>query len=66
MWSLVIAKDVFGEFRRAGLMDAATAARYRRAVLEPGGGRPAAELVQAFLGRPFSFDAFQAWLEAGD
>jgi thimet oligopeptidase len=65
MWSLVIAKDVFGEFRRAGLMDRATAARYRRAVLEPGGTRPAAELVQAFLGRPFSFDAFQAWLDGG-
>ena len=64
MWSLVIAKDVFGEFRRAGIMDAATAARYRREVLEPGGARPAADLVRSFLGRPFSFDAFAAWLEA--
>ena len=64
MWSLVIAKDLFSEFQRVGLMDPATARRYRRAVLEPGGSRPAAELVQAFLGRPSGFEAYRAWLEA--
>lgn len=65
MWSLVIAKDLFGEFRRAGLLDQATARRYRRCVLEPGGSRPAAELVREFLGRPSGFEAYRAWLEAG-
>ncbi len=65
MWSLVIAKDLFSEFKKAGLMDPATARRYRRAVLEPGGSRPAAELVRDFLGRESAFDAYQAWLEAG-
>ena len=64
MWSLVIAKDLFGVFRQVGMNDPGPAARYRKAVLEPGGSRPAAELVQAFLGRPFSFDAFGAWLDA--
>jgi len=64
MWSLVIAKDLFGEFRREGLFAPGPAARYRRAVLEAGGSRPAAELVEAFLGRPFAFDAFAAWLDA--
>ncbi len=64
MWSLVIAKDLFTVFRREGLLAPAPAARYRKAILEPGGSRPAAELVQAFLGRPFSFDAFGTWLEA--
>jgi thimet oligopeptidase len=64
MWSLVIAKDLFGEFRAAGLSHRPTALRYRKEILEPGGSRPAAELVHAFLGRPFSFDAFQAWLDA--
>jgi Zn-dependent oligopeptidase len=63
MWSLVIAKDLFGAFRKDDLLDPEPAARYRRAVLEPGGSRPAAELVQAFLGRPFSFDAFSRWLD---
>ncbi|ACL63783.1 Thimet oligopeptidase [Anaeromyxobacter dehalogenans 2CP-1] len=64
MWSLVIAKDLFGPFREAGLLDPAPARRYRRAVLEPGGSKPAAELVKDFLGRPHAFDAFAAWLEA--
>jgi len=48
MWSLVIAKDLFGAFRREGLMNAATALRYRKAVLEPGGGAKAADLVRDF------------------
>ncbi|HYD42444.1 MAG TPA: M3 family metallopeptidase [Anaeromyxobacter sp.] len=64
MWSLVIAKDLFGPFRKAGLLDAEVARRYRDAILAPGGSRPAAELVERFLGRPHAFDAFAAWLEA--
>ena len=64
MWSLVIAKDLFGAFRREGLLSADTAARYRRAVLDPGGGAPAAQLVRSFLGREVSFDAFAEWLNA--
>jgi thimet oligopeptidase len=64
MWSLVIAKDLFGPFRAAGIMDAAVARRYRKAILEPGGSKPAAELVKDFLGRPHGFEAYEAWLEA--
>ena len=36
--------------------------RYRDAVLEPGGSKPAAELVKDFLGRPYAFEAYEAWL----
>jgi thimet oligopeptidase len=64
MWSLVIAKDLFGPFRAAGLMDPGPARRYRKAVLEAGGTKPAAELVKDFLGRPHAFDAYEAWLDA--
>jgi thimet oligopeptidase len=64
MWSMVIAKDLFSVFQREGLMGPA-ALRYRRAVLEPGGSRPAAELVKDFLGRPHSFEAYERWLDAG-
>jgi thimet oligopeptidase len=64
LWSLVIAKDLFGVFRREGLLSPASAARYRHAILEPGGGRPAAALVKEFLGREASFDAFAQWLSA--
>jgi thimet oligopeptidase len=64
MWSLVIAKDLFTVFAREGLLSQATAARYRDAVLAPGGSAPAAELVERFLGRPYDFAAYQAWLDA--
>jgi thimet oligopeptidase len=63
MWSLVIAKDLFGEFEREGLMDERVARRYRAAVLEQGGSKPAAELVKDFLGRPSGFEAWTRWLE---
>ena len=65
MWSLVIAKDLFGEFRRAGLLDPQTARRYRHSILAPGGSGPAAGLARDFLGREISFDAFAEWLDAG-
>jgi thimet oligopeptidase len=65
MWSLVIAKDLFTRFRGEGLMSEVAAARYRRAILEPGGSRPAAELVRAFLGRAYNAAAYEEWLNAG-
>lgn len=58
MWSKVIAIDLFSEFEKTSLRDKATAQRYRDAILNPGGSKPAAELVEDFLGRPYSFDAF--------
>jgi thimet oligopeptidase len=64
MWSLVIAKDLFDEFRRAGLMSPEPARRYRTAILEAGGTKPAAQLVEDFLGRPYAFDAYEKWLNA--
>ncbi len=61
-WSIVIADDLFTEFQKNGLHDRATAERYRRLVLAPGGSKPAAELVSDFLGRPISLDAYRAKL----
>ncbi|NOT29868.1 MAG: Zn-dependent oligopeptidase, partial [Planctomycetes bacterium] len=61
LWSLVIAKDLLASFQ-PDLMQAGPAVRYRRAVLEPGGARDAAELVREFLGRAYSFEAFERWL----
>jgi len=63
MWSLVIAKDLFTVFDREGLLSPATAARYRDRVLAPGGSAPAADLVRDFLGRPYDFAAYRAWLD---
>lgn len=64
MWSLVIAKDLFTVFARDGLLNPEVAVRYRDAVLAPGGTAPAAELIERFLGRPYSFDAYRAWLDS--
>ncbi len=65
MWSLVIAKDMFGQFDKSNLLAPGTAKRYRDTVLAPGGSKPAAKLVENFLGRPFNFKAWQAWLNEG-
>ncbi len=62
MWSLVIAKDMYSQFDRSNLLDPTVAGRYRKTVLAPGGSKPAAKLVEEFLGRPFSFEAYRAWL----
>ncbi|HEX8745650.1 MAG TPA: M3 family metallopeptidase [Pyrinomonadaceae bacterium] len=62
MWSLVIAKDMFSQFNKANMFGPEVARRYRERVLAPGGSKPAARLVEDFLGRPFSFDAWQKWL----
>lgn len=60
-WSLVIARDLLSGFG-GDLMDAEAATRYRREILEPGGRRDATALVEAFLGRPYAFDAYREWL----
>ncbi|MGO9316603.1 MAG: M3 family metallopeptidase [Terracidiphilus sp.] len=58
----VIALDFFSQFDRRNLLDGPTAMRYRRAVLEPGASKPAAELVNDFLGRPQQMDALKNWM----
>ncbi|HET8722949.1 MAG TPA: M3 family metallopeptidase, partial [Anaeromyxobacteraceae bacterium] len=65
MWSLVIAKDLFSAFQAEGILAPGPARRYRRAVLEPGGSRPARDLVRDFLGRDTDFEPFRRWLSAG-
>ncbi len=65
MWSLVIAKDLFSVFQGEGILAPGPARRYRTAVLEPGGSKPAAQLVRDFLGRDASFAPFERWLSTG-
>ena len=62
MWSLVIAKDLFTGFDARDLLATPAARRFRDTILAPGGAKPAADLVRDFLGRPFRFDAWEAWL----
>jgi len=64
-WSVVIAKDLLTVFEQNGMLDSASAHRLRSAILEPGGSREAALLVRDFLGRDFSFKAYENWLNRG-
>ena len=65
MWSKTIALDLWTRFEREGLRNPAVARAYRDKVLAPGGSKPAAVLVQDFLGRPLSLDAYTARLAKG-
>lgn len=62
MWSLVIAKDLFSAFDPKNMFDTEVSHRYRDKILAAGGSKDAADLVADFLGRPYGFDAFEAWL----
>jgi len=53
---------MFSAFDEHDLFAPEVAHRYRDRVLVPGGSQDAADLVADFLGRPFSFDAYAAWL----
>jgi thimet oligopeptidase len=62
-WSAVVARDFLSLFlARGSLTDPELAGRYAERILEPGGSRPAAELVRDFLGREMSHAAFEAWI----
>jgi thimet oligopeptidase len=63
LYDKVMALEFFAEFDLKDLVSGPTAMRYRREVLEPGGSRPARELVQAFLGREVSMQALKGWIE---
>lgn len=63
VWSLVIARDLLRPFREKGsLTDPELARRYAVEILSSGGSRPAAESIEAFLGRPFDLRAFESWI----
>lgn len=62
MWSKVISKDMFSQFEAEGVLNGKTARRYRDTILVPGGSKKAGVLVEDFLGRPYSFGAFEQWL----
>ena len=58
LWSLVYSDDLWSRFAAEGIDDPVVGAAYRREILEPGATRDAAALVEAFLGRPSSNQAF--------
>ncbi len=63
VWSKAIALDLFTEFKADGMRNKDVALRYRKLVLEPGGSQDANVLIQNFLDRPLSLDAFKDELQ---
>jgi thimet oligopeptidase len=59
MWAEVLALDMLSAFGE-NLMDPEVGRRFRREILSRGGEEPARVLVERFLGRPVSRDAFVA------
>ena len=62
LYDKVIALDFFAQFAKTNLLDDPIAMKYRRTVLEPGGSLPGKEIVQRFLGRSQSTEAFTNWI----
>jgi thimet oligopeptidase len=65
IWSQTIAEDLHTPFN-GDLMNTAVSLRYRDKILAPGGTKPAAELVEDFLGRPYDLRAFKDWVAGRD
>ena len=66
LYDKVMALEFFRQFAQrqgADPLDVEVGQRYRREVLEPGGSRPARELVKAFLGQEtVSMGALEKWI----
>jgi thimet oligopeptidase len=58
----VIAIDFYGRFDKSNPLGGTASSAYRQYVINPGATKPAAQLVQDFLGRPQNMDAFKVWL----
>jgi len=58
LWAEVIAEDLFSRFEKEGVLNPETGAQYRELILAPGGTYDPSELVEKFLGRKVSQDAF--------
>lgn len=57
-WALSIASDLLTRFKAEGMLNEETAALYRATILAPGGSIDEAKMVENFLGRPSTSEAY--------
>ncbi len=62
LYDKVIAIDFFNQFDRGRLLEDSTTLRYRKSVIDKGGSAPGRAMVQGFLGRDESMEAFEEWI----
>lgn len=58
LWSRVICADMFGRFKKEGLLNPVMGKEFRDKVLAVGGSRDEVDTVRDFLGRDFTQDAY--------
>ena len=58
LWADIYAKDMFSTFKKNGVFDPKTGARFRECILTPGSSKPAIEMANCFLGRNVDESAF--------
>ena len=61
-WALSLAFDALTRFQSEGMLSDKTATDYRKTILEPGGSKDEATLMQDFLGRPANNEAYKKFL----
>ncbi len=62
LWSLAIVHDFIINGTNNNLINPTSLQKYRQTVLNPGGSKPARELINDFLGRDYNLEAFKKWL----
>ena len=65
LWSKVYAQDLYTRFAREGALNPRAGRAYRGSILAPGATQEPDTLLQTFLGRPLSYDAFFAEMGIG-
>ena len=65
LWSKVYAQDLYTRFAREGALNSRTGRAYRETILAPGATEEPDSVLQKFLGRPLSYDAFVAEMGIG-
>jgi thimet oligopeptidase len=58
LWSKVYAQDMFSRFETEGLFNPKVGLAYREQILEPSAMEEPEVMIERFLGRPLSYDAF--------
>ena len=58
LWAEIIGDDLFSRFEEEGVLSNKVGVNYKEKILRPGGTKPAQDLVEEFLGRPWDDESF--------
>ena len=58
LWAEIIGDDLFSRFEEEGILSNKVGVEYKEKILRPGGTKPAQDLVEEFLGRPWNDESF--------